>query len=135
MEKATIIIGEIESGKSLTARLLTKDYKKEEVVWIAGRGFKLHPFAFEQCTLDTKCIVIDDLSSLTHFDFLVMSVHGVVVNKKYQHPFEINPKIILSFEEGITKKDFKDLGASFSRRIEIVECQKENLNELIQSVS
>lgn len=134
MTKATVIIGEDESGKSLTAKLLSKNFEKEEVVWIDGRNLKYTSFPFGSCTQETKCVIIDDANPLQSIDSLVMLIHGIKVDKQYSWSFEINPKIIITFPQELTKTQIEGFPSSITRRIEVIECKKENLEKLIQSL-
>jgi hypothetical protein len=136
MKSATIIIGKNQSGKTLTARLLAKNYKEEEVTWIDGKMPKFYKqnFLFQNCSTNTKCIIIDEVCELLSVDFISSLTTGVQVNKRYKRPFGINPKIIITYSEGITKTQIDELNPSTRRRLEVIECKKEDLGKLIESI-
>jgi hypothetical protein len=136
MTKGTIIIGENRSGKTLKARLISRKFKEEEVTYVHIYDPKIleNSFLFMNCTRDTKCVIIDDIHPLVNIDELVSLVHGLRVNIQCGESFEINPEIIIIYSHEISREDIDKLGASSRRRLDVIECKKEDLGKLIESI-
>lgn len=80
------------------------------------------PFAFSECTENTKAVIIDELRNPEYLLTLIFSsIDGIIVNKQSKKPFVIHPEIILVCDEYISRQRLLDMGSSIERRIEIIE--------------
>lgn len=121
MNKATIIIGKLRSGKSMISKSLVSSLKEGEKSFLHEAHLK-SVFGFAECTADTKVIIIDELRKVEYLLTLIFAtVDGVLVEKKGQEPFRIYPKIIIVCNEQITRQRLEDLGYSVQKRIEVIE--------------
>lgn len=117
MNKATVIIGRIASGKSQISKALVSSLKGKEKIFLHEAHLK-SVFGFAECTTDTKVIIIDELRKIEYlFTLIFATVDGVIVEKKGQEPFCIYPKIIIVCNEQITRQRLEDLGGSIQKRI------------------
>lgn len=133
MNKGIIIIGEPLSGKSLLAKQLVEKYKKEELAIIDGRQFSINSsFKFNNCTKETKVLIIDDILPKTNIQELYSLVSGnLLVNKPLVEPFEIHlEKLIVVCSYEIKENDLPT-DQSFLRRFEIINMSSKE-NQLAQ---
>ena len=125
MEKITVIIGEADSGKTMKAKEIASSYKKENVTWISGKDWKHkhnRPFLYRSCNLNTELIIIDDCDDASHIDVIYSSMaEGVKVEKPYEEPFYIDPRIIVVCSSEVSIDDFIQSNA-FKRRVSIIDC-------------
>lgn len=120
MEKITVIIGEADSGKTMKAKEIASSYKKENVTWMNGKNWKHdRPFLYRSCSLNTELIIIDDCDDASHIE--IICSRGVKVEKPYEEPFYIDPKIIIVCSSEISIDDFIQSNA-FKRRVTIINC-------------
>ena len=141
MEKITVIIGKADSGKTMKAKEIASSYKKENVTWISGKDWKHNrPFLYRSCNLNTELIIIDDCDDASHIDGIYSSMaEGIKVEKPYEEPFYIYPKIIIVCSSEISIDDFIQSNA-FKRRVTIINCNdvdmilKETSEEVINEL-
>ncbi|MHB1278264.1 MAG: hypothetical protein ACYC1Q_07690 [Bacteroidia bacterium] len=131
MKKGIIITGPPESGKSTKAREIASQFPQECVTWISGRDNGLNSrFAFRDCTEKTECIIVDDINDTKKLELFIGAITGsILVNKPYQHAFEIKPKIILVYDGDISESIFFQC-ASVVRRFDLIHCQRNSLESL-----
>jgi len=138
MKKVKVIIGSKDTGKTLTARQLVKQ-KGLKTVFLEQKKFMntsdLH-WIFMSCEVDTQLICIDEIRNFNSLEYFVFAFQEEIeVNKQSQEPFYITPQeMILVCSEEITKEQIESLGASLTRRIELMECTKETLEKQLQSL-
>ena len=139
MEKITVIIGEADSGKTMKAKEIASSYKKENVTWMNGKNWKHdRPFLYRSCSLNTELIIIDDCDDASHIEGICSS--GVKVEKPYEEPFYIDPRIIVVCSSEVSIDDFIQSNA-FKRRVTIIDCNdgdmkpKETSEEVINELS
>lgn len=138
MKKVKVIIGLKDTGKTLTARQLVKQ-KGLKTVFLEPKKFMktsdLH-WIFMSCEVDTQLICIDEIRNLNSLEYFVFAFQEEIeVNKQSQEPFYITPQeVILVCSDEITKEQIESLGASLTRRIELIECTKETLEKQLKSL-
>ena len=128
MEKSILIIGRQCSGKTSKAKEIASQFKNDEVVFICYRGKKTteNAFLFSQCTEKTKLVVFEELYDINQVEaFFNMVSNPIVVNKKMREPFTIEPKFILVCQTEIEDEQLVELGASFHRRFDVIECKRD----------
>ena len=128
MEKSILITGSQASGKTTKAKEIASQFQNDEVVFICYRGKKTHedPFLFSQCTEKTKLVVFEELYDINQVEaFFNMVINPITVNKKMKAPFTISPKFVLVCQIEITQEQLVELGASFYRRFDVIECKRE----------
>lgn len=131
MKKLTIITGLQGTGKRKKAKELAAKFSENEVAFLSARGhsFLKTSHVFDQCQLDTKLIVVTDISDLQDlFCYLFLASYGLMVNRKGENPFMIYPEITLICI-GISFADKQNIDkARFlvqdNQLIEIIECEK-----------
>lgn len=117
MEKNIIIIGPPNSGKTLKAREIAKEYRVEDVIWIDGR-IKFNSWSFSACDIDTRLIVIDDIALVNMLDVILLMQNRILVYKKGIIPFGIKCPIIAVFDSSISKEQ---LPQSFISEFQVIE--------------
>ena len=128
MQKSILIIGRQGSGKTTKAKEIASQFLKDEVVFLCYRGKKTHEdnFLFSECTDKTKLVVFEELYDINQvYAFYNMVSNPITVNKKMKAPFTISPKFVLVCQSEITQEQLVELGASFSRRFDVIECKRE----------
>lgn len=133
MNKGIIIIGGPLSGKSVLAKHFVKNYKKEEIALIDGRFFSYkNNFKYQNCTKETKVLIIEDILPNTSFDEFFSMVSGnLVINRCRKEPFEINiEKLIVVCSAEIKETDLPT-DQSFIRRFEIINMNSK-VNEVVE---
>ena len=131
MNKGIIIIGEPLSGKSLLAKQLVENYKKEHVVLIQGNHFlRKNSFPFQSCTEETKVLLIDDVLPKTHIHEFYSILNGnVLINKLGEESFEIKiEKLIIICSAEIKESDLPT-DESFKRRFEIINLNSKDYKQ------
>ena len=126
MNKSILIIGRQGSGKTTKAKEIASQFEKDEVVFLCYRGKKTHEdnFLFSECTKKTKLVVFEELYGINQVEaFFNMVSNPIIVNKKMEAPFTINPQFVLVCQSDITEEQLVELGASFYRRFEVVNCR------------
>jgi hypothetical protein len=128
-KKIIIIIGKPESGKTLKAKEIASLYNKENVTWIDGRTLdNKHSshFYWHRCNLNTELVIIDDFKDVSNIDKLYSLIaDGVVVEKRFQDPFKIHPKIIIGCSSEVSIDDLPTQSNAFNRRFLIINCDYE----------
>ena len=130
MEKSILITGRQCSGKTTKAKEIASHFQNDEVVFLSYRGKKTHedPFLFSQCTEKTKLIVFDELYDINQVEgFFNMASNPITVNKKMKKPFTISPKFVLVCQSEIEAEQLVELGASFYKIFDVIECKRELL--------
>lgn len=128
MQKSILITGRQGSGKTTKAKEIASQFEKDEVVYLAYRGKKTldDPFLFYECTEKTKLIVFEELYDLNQVEaFFSMVSNPITVNQRGKNPFQIEPKFVLVCKSEIEDKQLVELGASFHRRFDVIECKRE----------
>ena len=119
MKKAFIFIGDRDSGKTKFAKLALRKFG-DKAVYLDGRSFNpSNSNFFNECTSETKLIIIDELKQDYLFHFLeYVSKSEITINKKGEKPYKVKIErfIFILDSEPI---DFNN-GASFTRRFEII---------------
>ena len=126
MKKSIVITGRQSSGKSTKAKEIASQFQKDEVVFLPFRGENTlnDNFLFSECTEKTKLIVFEELSDLAQVQmFFNMVLNPIVVNKRMKAPFSISPQFVLVCQSDIQQDQLVELGASFHRRFEVINCQ------------
>ncbi|MEZ5047496.1 MAG: hypothetical protein R2831_10945 [Chitinophagaceae bacterium] len=127
MQKSILITGNRGSGKTTKAREIASQFQNDEVVFICHRGKKTHedPFLFSKCTEKTKLVVFDELYDLKAVEALFnMGSNTITVNRMKKMPFTIEPKFVLVCKSEIEAEQLVELGASFHRRFDVIECKR-----------
>lgn len=57
--------------------------------------------------------------------FFNMVSNPIVVNKQMKKPFTIKPKFVIVCQTEIKDEQLVELGASFHRRFDVIECKRE----------
>lgn len=128
MQKSILITGRQSSGKTTKAKEIASQFQEDEVVFISCRNKKTHenPFLFSQCTEKTKLVVFEELYDINQVEaFFNMVSNPIVVNKKMKEPFTIAPKFVLVCQSEIDAEQLVELGASFYRCFDVIECKRE----------
>ncbi len=128
MQKSILITGRKCSGKTTKAKEIASQFQNDEVVFISYRGEKKHEdaFLFSECTEKTKLVVFEELYDINQVQaFFNMVSNPITVNKKMKKPFTIEPKFILVCQTEIEDEQLVELGASFHRRFDVIECKRE----------
>ena len=121
-KQGTILTGPDRSGKSLIANTIGEILGGDEVMYFDGRGkWKNKSHTFSMCERTTKCIVIDDIYDIENINYFISYTEGIMVNKKSEPPFNLNPYIILIFDSEITKKDLIEKYSLIELRFEIID--------------
>ena len=119
MKKAFIFIGDRDSGKTKFAKLALRKFG-DKAVYLDGRSFNpSNSNFFNECTSETKLIIIDELKQDYLFHFLeYVSKSEITINKKGEKPYKVKIErfIFILDSEPI---DFNN-DASFTRRFEII---------------
>ena len=122
MQKHILIIGPAESGKTKLANEIAADYSfaKNEVCFLNMRQKRTIPnFFFDECTKETKLVIIDEIKSIDQLQNFYYITAGVKVDKPAQSSFTIYPRLIL-VSESITESDIPS-DASFNRRFDVIK--------------
>lgn len=128
MKKSILITGRQGSGKTTKAKEIASQFQNDEVVFIGYRGKKTHedPFLFSECTDKTKLVVFEELYDLNQVEaFFNMVSNPITVNKKFERPFTIEPKFVLVCQSEISHEQLVELGSSFYKRFDVIECKLE----------
>ena len=128
MQKSILIIGRQGSGKTTKAKEIASQFHNDEVVFINYREKKTHknPFLFSECTDKTKLVVFEELYDINQVEeFFSMVSYPITVKKKMKNPFTIEPKFVLVCQSEIEAEQLVELGASFYRRFDVIECKRE----------
>jgi uridine kinase len=128
MQKSILITGHQGSGKTTKAKEIASQFQNDEVVFICYRGKKTleAPFLFSQCTEKTKLVVFEELHDLNQVEaFFNMVSNPITVNRMMKMPFTIEPKFVLVCQSEIEVEQLVELGASFHRRFDVIECKRE----------
>ncbi len=128
MQKSILITGRQCSGKTTKAKEIASQFQNDEVVFICYRGKNTHEdaFLFSQCTEKTKLVVFEELYDIEQVEaFFNMVSNPIVVNKRMKEPFTIEPKFVLVCQSEIDAEQLVELGASFYRRFDVIECKRE----------
>src|SRR5665648_47095 len=124
MKKAIIITGPPRSGKTFKAHQIASQFSNDEVMccYFAGQNRPNLSYVFNECTPETKLIVLEELNKNTDFSFYFDAmIEGLTINKKGKVPFVIHPQFIFTCNTVIYKNDFKNLGDSFKDRFDVIE--------------
>jgi hypothetical protein len=138
MKKVTVIIGEANTGKTLTAMMIAeKKGIKTTRLHVANMKRAYNKcFFFNPCDIDTKMIIIDEIRAGEFLkEFIMLFQQEIPVEKQGKEMFFINPEeVILVCSESITKEEIERFPASLKRRIELIECTKETLEKQLESL-
>jgi ABC-type microcin C transport system duplicated ATPase subunit YejF len=128
-DKLIIIIGKPESGKTLKGKEIASLYNEENVTWIDGHTLynkNSSHFYWSRCNLNTELVIIDDIKDVSKIDKIYSLIsEGVVVEKRFQNPFRIHPKIIIICSSEISLDDLPTQSKAFNRRFLIINCDYE----------
>ena len=119
MKKSFIFIGDRKSGKTKFAKLALREFG-DKAVYLDGRIFNpSNSYFFNECTSETKLIIIDDLKQDYLFHFLEnISKSEITINKKGENPYKVKIERFIFILDSDTF-DFNN-NASFTRRFEII---------------
>lgn len=121
MPKAILIEGPASSGKTRLAKTITDGVDSYYTVLINGRQkISDNPFAYSECSVHTKFIIIDDLQLGINSieDFYNSITDGVEVNQRGYRPFTITPIFIFCCNPSIKLANLKKT-ISFKNRFEV----------------
>lgn len=124
LNKSTLILGEDYSGILSKAKEIAQNYKCNEVEFIPFIFFKgiKRPFFYQNCTKETKLIVVDHLENIAQtYIFFNEVVNSITVNKKNDYSFEISPKFLLICNQKADKELISNLGPSFHERFDLID--------------
>ena len=119
MKKAFIFIGDRDSGKTKFAKLALRKFG-DKAVYLDGRSFNpSNSNFFNECTSETKLIIIDELKQDYLFHFLEdVSKGEITINKKGENSYKVKIERFIFILDSDTF-DFNN-NASFTRRFEII---------------
>lgn len=124
--KVTIMIGAPDTGKTIRARRIASQYKKENVREINGRGkIKdfLNPFRLRTIHEGVEVIIIDEFVDVKNIDLILgKACDGIEVEHAYKDPFYINPRIIVVCNHEIKISDLPMNSIAFRRRCTVIDC-------------
>ncbi len=129
MKKGTIIIGKQSSGKTTLAKEIASQYLEHEVVWI-DRDYD-EAFAFQECTQDTKLVVVDDIECISCAIGFFGSIEAKIqVQKPLCEPFFIDPKLILVYQlQNPQNERFKEYLEKRHPLYNVIGCEANNQPE------
>ena len=134
MKKAFIFIGDRGSGKTKFAKLALSKFGDKAVYLDGGIFNPSNSYFFNECTSETKLIIIDDLKQDYLFHFLEnISKSEITINKKGEKPYKAKIERFIFILDSDTI-DFNN-NASFTRRFEIIRFPIVDTINLIQKIN
>lgn len=119
----TVIIGKSNVGKTLMSKgFALNNQEKTKFIFCTNKTVCEH-FFFSSCEEDTEVIIIDEVVAVGNVEKIVwLAQSDITVEKQSKKAFTIAPKeIVIVCEERITRESLESLGASFYRRIKLIE--------------
>ncbi len=125
MRNFIVVTGGSGLGKTAMVRLLSDQYKKENVTILESSiGDFFCGFALQNCHKDTEVIVYKDFNQINDFYKFQRLLHSdVFVNKPLKKQFPINPElIIVECDARITMNQILELMLfySFTRPFQLI---------------
>ncbi len=123
--KHLLIIGPPASGKTKLANKIAAEYQENEVYYFNMHRKKNVPiFFFDNCTENTKLIIVDNIKSFTQLGLFYNLSERLEVDRPGQSTFTINPRIIC-ISTFITEADII-FDATFNHRFEVIDLTQVN---------